>query len=189
VYLGDLDASDQIGVNIAHDVKRHHVEILTSAVRGDDLTPFIPSDDHEIWNAWLGLFHRPWWSCVLVIQEAVSNQSVSVFCEEDLFDWDILPFSFLLLNQSGGEIPCIVLPSPIAFRQGMPTVMRRMHVWKSIMDDHRNPNSAVGRIPLGSTLDMMRAFSSSNPRDKIYAILGLSKSCAQRTTSGLCVTR
>ncbi|RFU30435.1 hypothetical protein B7463_g5926, partial [Scytalidium lignicola] len=173
VYLGRFDSNSRMGVKLAQDVKIHSAEILRDLKREGGLPYYIPSANHPSWESWRNLFYRLWWSRVWVIQEAISNSSVSVLCEEDMFDWDILPFSYFFLSNLMEEYPALFNLPLFAFTPEMPQLQGRMHAWRSIMDKYNNSKSAIESNHLGEILDMIRTFSAKDPHDKIYAILGL----------------
>lgn len=95
----------------------------------------------------------PWFSRVWVLQEVVmAKKAVVVIPEEELLDWNELSTGRLYL---------------MGLKKHTPPIFTLTHADKHPLKD------------LASMLHMARSCKSTDPRDKIYAILGLLKSAGQ----------
>jgi hypothetical protein len=93
------------------------------------------------------LFRRPFWRRVWIIQEISKARDVQVLCGNQMLSWKKFEFSFDLLAEVPQEI--------VALRQ------------------FRKKERSGAKPNLMTALNRSRYFESSDTRDKIYGVLGL----------------
>jgi hypothetical protein len=116
-----------------------------------------PAQDAEEWIALINLFQRPWWFRVWVLQEAVKAQIATVMCGTLRANFDLLIDVATCLGANGFiGIYDVVDEAP------------RVHsatVIKSLRKD--------GNVPLLTLLRLTRLYRATNPRDNVFALMGL----------------
>jgi hypothetical protein len=124
------------------------------------------------WEAMEALFLRPWWYRVWVYQEIVVSREATFVCGQDTLDWknmflaipnmwylskpDVLP----LLDEHHGEL-----------------VHRKSWFQASTMLNHRSAKlpgvDILRQFDLLYLVEITKGFDATDPRDKIYALLGV----------------
>ena len=128
-------------------------------------------------TAFIDLIDHPWFNRVWVVQEVVVARSASLLYGNEQLPWhqfiqvmDILfnppitGLGFLLQHTGEGAVTRPVPFGPIqaAFMYGYRVMLERKQTF-----------------PLYYTLRLLQAFKSSEPRDKIFALLGLTESATE----------
>ncbi|KAI5920639.1 heterokaryon incompatibility protein-domain-containing protein [Camillea tinctor] len=113
-------------------------------------------DTPDSWRSLAWLFSRPWFSRLWVLQEVNSNREVRVLCGSTKVCWDVV----VLVASYIRHHPKIYL------RWGFPEsyyvnayYMRRRY-W-------------LERVSLASLLNWGRSFDTSDPLDRVYALMGM----------------
>jgi hypothetical protein len=107
----------------------------------------------------IALLSRPWWSRIWVVQEIAVAQDVLVQCGKLTICWDVLrkayagPHSIYSLCRSHSD-------------QTLPSIFRKLDLVREIM-------SRGGRIELLDLMAGYRYCQATDPRDKIFALMGL----------------
>ncbi|PMD55579.1 HET-domain-containing protein [Hyaloscypha bicolor E] len=129
-----------------------------------------------VFEALKNLFLRPWFKRAWIVQEVVLAKTVTVNCGSFCFDWKIIErFSNIFMHAAGqlGDanqlekskfaISCILNMSPL------------IHAFRScdVLQALKNELADSGPPPLATILRKMRRQNASNPRDKVYAALGI----------------
>ena len=135
------------------------------------------------WHALINLLQHPWFERVWVVQEAISASSVSVLygSEEvslDAFQWVVesICSSWMAKQMSG------LTTAQINFtRASLPSAMislRQMHSMRSV-------ERTIGtKESLHNLLIRFSRNKSTEPKDKIFALMGLSAEAEQDTSIG-----
>ncbi|KAH7310612.1 heterokaryon incompatibility protein-domain-containing protein [Stachybotrys elegans] len=108
--------------------------------------------DEKTWNSILSLLHRPWFERVWVLQEALSCDRVVLQCGRDTISWVHVRKALLVLRQKAGILPLNIRDRLFAYARGLMAP------------------------PLASSEHLFlwtRNQKCSDPRDKVYGILGL----------------
>ena len=143
--------------------------------------PQISADDlllsDERWRSYQVLLEQRWFGRGWTVQEAALGQDVSVLWGNQNFKWmSVLRAYNLLLGRSTNTYPLTdIIMSRLHFegyREKMP------HEAKTLVTPARMPEGGMSLI---ETLDRARSLGLTEPRDRIYAFLGLP--VAQKTLS------
>ncbi|KAF2108925.1 heterokaryon incompatibility protein-domain-containing protein [Lophiotrema nucula] len=121
-------------------------------------------------------FQRPWWNRVWVIQEAAVAQRAMFLCGDKPLDWRCFLDTYLLWTE--------VLRRAVQSNQLSPTLQYLKHIIdgtsaRVIMWQHVRMHQPAGLSQLESMyglqgmLEESWNFDSTDPRDKVYAWLGL----------------
>lgn len=159
VWLGDAQPNDKRAVSFIED--------LHSSWQSDEWWGEA-SQNHTTEQSIAGIHNmltREYWSRTWVVQETMFNNSITVFCGSTRFPWSHLHFS-KIIDQRGVDIA--KLPGMVS--QGVQRLMRN-----SISSNPGDPG--FGGIPtafdLLRTLIWYRQLAATNPKDKVYAFIGL----------------
>jgi hypothetical protein len=111
-----------------------------------------------------GILTRPWWSRVWIIQEVALAKQVTVFCGDAILDWAILDI---------GMTACLDRP----WMEDFLSIAAMRHA-TSLFEARRAALFGHGgaislQDSLFNLLDRFRWSMATNPRDKVYGLLGL----------------
>jgi hypothetical protein len=128
--------------------------------------------DPKAWVALKCLFQRQWWRRIWVYQEIVLAKKATIFCGTCQVDWNLLYWAI----QAWDEIsdPELVLLK-IMERDDLLAVRGSDYEVARLMSYHHRgwTDDRAKLLDLEVLLDLTREFQSTDPRDKIYALLGV----------------
>ena len=132
-----------------------------------DLLPHgLPDPQHPAWEAMQSLFSSPWFRRMWIIQEVVLSSDVAVMVGEYKFDWELVTKSMRAYTALAlGMLPFPKPHDAIVMPNFIPSVMSLSGLAIA------SRNSQDRRL-----IKLLRPFRychSSDPRDKVYALLGL----------------
>jgi hypothetical protein len=177
--------TDQFGVNNYE----HSREILPGgkekARTGDATKPIpdfdVPDPTNGCWEYLAKFFDLPWFFRVWVIQEVQSCPEVQVLCGEDIMDWSVL-----------GQAAAWFRASTVG-RQRLGGLRRQSGNEGTYFGTSQvhfmnlRPLTTHQEAPFLRLLDRAQSFQSSEPRDKIYALLTLpARRCARAVPHASC---
>ena len=150
VWLGHAEQDSDVAMDLIANLG--HIDL-------DSIPEIIEDrDTRKAWDALLQLFRRPWWTRSWVLQEiAVASSDPLVGCGHKWLPWGIFKLAHDLVVRSV-SIRVLQTP-PLTF--GMLCTIR----------DHRKDMIPIQGI--GNLLHGTMAFEATNPRDKVFALLGL----------------
>jgi hypothetical protein len=135
------------------------------------------------WVALGNFFSRPWWTCAWIVQEAVKARKRIVVCGQWGADWDDIckaVYSFKVCSTYIDEITeAMYLTEPCHRFSDFRTKHGRLEVLKLLrfftFEAREDPvlRSRIKSEILVSSLQMLKNHAASDPRDKIYATLGI----------------
>jgi hypothetical protein len=123
------------------------------------------------WNALADFLGNPWFRRVWIIQEASFAETLCLFYGDVCIDWEYLARATAVLNDQNvlGAFP----PSDGLFftnaRQNSVVGLNNIQT----MLTFRGDVEFVSQITLGLVLRFCTSFDATDPRDKVYAVLGL----------------
>ncbi|KAG8532915.1 uncharacterized protein KY384_002793 [Bacidia gigantensis] len=160
-----------LGPNDHEDTERARalIDHMTTYRMRDQETPptlqeardYFTMIERPLWNAFAGILRRPWFERVWVIQEA-ANASKGLFIVGDqtfLLDEFYLAADTLLHYHLGGLLQ---FEGPI---QGPESLVCMNHIKRHILTESEHE--------LLGALILTRPFNATNPKDKLFGILGL----------------
>jgi hypothetical protein len=125
------------------------------------------------WNALADFLGNPWFRRVWIIQEATFAKTLCLFYGDVCIDWEYLSRGAAVLQdqQVLGAFP----PSDGLFltytRQNSVIGLNNIQTMLKFRGDVKDE----GQITLGLVLRSCTSFDATDPRDKVYAVLGLAK--------------
>jgi hypothetical protein len=149
--------SIDLAVSLIHDIARDYTKIR-SVWEFDRTMSHVHSDDG--WPALLDLFQRPWFTRAWVLQEVVLSKWCSLICGTKTISWDVLTIACKCLRE------CLEAPS---FQEDIRIADYMTVVSASL----RNFGDQEHRSPVAQALTAARSLKATNPRDKIYSLLGI----------------
>ena len=122
------------------------------------------------WDALVKLLERPWWSRVWIVQEVVYGKDPVVVCGKHRFPWHLLQF-FGESREIWNKITWTLLQQEKPFYSGkFVHASDRLDFICSVRASH-----PIGWQSLKALLCGVRASESTDPRDKVFAMLSLLK--------------
>ena len=119
-------------------------------------------------------FSRPWFYRVWVVQEAVASQNVLVICGQLQLPWSDL-------CDACDHIDYLVSRTPQR-NAYVETLYRSTHAMRSLTSKKSLANKARNsEFGLLNLLWLFRHFAAKDPRDKVYALLGLARGVQEQT--------
>jgi hypothetical protein len=112
------------------------------------------------WPALCDLFQRPWFTRAWVLQEVVLSKECYLICGTKAISWDVLTSACSYLRES---VVASVVQEDI----------RRADYMTALSSSLRNFSDQERRSPLVEALTAARSLQATNPRDKIYSLLGI----------------
>lgn len=131
------------------DSKRDLLEVRTHG---------IPSYDSPAWDALQRLFNRPCFTRMRVIQEIILSQRAIACCGNQELDWEVIELAALLITNQRYDAR--------SQRPGLSQAKNISMVW-----------NFAKKSTLGSLLLLTRDFQATEPKDKVFGLLGLATDC------------
>lgn len=119
--------------------------------------PFLPPVYHEDWSGFCALFQRPWFTRAWVVQEVAVSRNAYLCCGGDRISWERVEIAIAYFISSGllHAVPTSSVAFPLIMQLARQDYCRKKS--KSLLD----------------VLSTYRHFHATDPRDKIFAFLGL----------------
>lgn len=138
----------------------HWISALTT--HSATLASFDNAEQRDAWEAFRSLLLRDWWSRAWIVQEAtaLSADSTLLYCGDRVVRWPTLRVALHLGHQ-------------IALRQTETTSLSFDSMAPIRLDQFRVDCEAGTFGRLFTALALLRTFECRDPRDKLYAALGL----------------
>lgn len=142
------------------------IEKMTDADTPDDWVPasLMRAEDLWQWQALAHIFARPYWRRVWIRQEVAVATEVYVLCGNRTNKWPTLVMACEILSQNQGEFHSIVAKIS-TYSSGYHQAI--------FIDTIRENIEDTGSTGFQNMLFHNRACESTDPRDRIYAILGM----------------
>ncbi|KIM93997.1 hypothetical protein OIDMADRAFT_149627 [Oidiodendron maius Zn] len=158
-YRGARKNREQAGMGNTTEVQKWYVETEIG-------------HDAESWSAISHIFLRFWWQRAWIFQEAIVSPDAMVLCGSSFAFWDAIMQTHSLLHEALNEED----KKPEGHMAGVVerTAVITIHAsivtsfWKS----YRDPNEGANHLK--EILSILRGSQASDPRDKVYAALGVS---------------
>ncbi|KAL8764777.1 MAG: hypothetical protein Q9209_007886 [Squamulea sp. 1 TL-2023] len=126
----------------------------------------LPRTDSPVWQALLIFLSRPYFKRMWVLQElAVARSDISIMCGELILSYQILYHAMRFMDCQGWKFALMNL----ARQYDIPTDLPAFH----FIDTITLIRHSLQQRPLTFYLDPCRSYQSTDPRDKIIALLGL----------------
>ena len=186
-YLGEQENnSDRIPFLIRTIVMGAEKWASTYPINGEDLTRNIikpanfdllglPSEDDPAWSCLTSFLSRPWFRRVWVIQEAVLAHSLTVVCG----DWKMIgELVFQVVTMAIMHAFPLGQSTSVAAAHGISQINFMKDVTICLMSRDKSKRIGSDRSAELSILELIQNSkheNATNPRDNIFALLGLSK--------------
>lgn len=166
VWLGPSDADSFLCINFLQSVAA--MTFATRQTEEEWLVGFMndPSND-STWHSLFNFTRREYWRRMWIVQEIVTASSLIVYCGLDEISWDeLLRFMYLVYNN----------PGALAKHKRPEMTTRFLNVCDGLLPANLNnmKNATSRHGALWVNLSFFRWYKSTDPRDKLFAILGIS---------------
>ncbi|KAL8834330.1 MAG: hypothetical protein Q9176_007558 [Flavoplaca citrina] len=118
------------------------------------------------WQALARLFRRSWYKRIWILQEVSASENVIVVCGPQSVPWTTFCFAAAYIHYRAGREP-----SPLPLKDSgyeAPFTLCTFLYDRTISEDSRQRDTGLLRL-----LTQFRHCKATNPRDKVYAFLGM----------------
>ncbi|ORY18591.1 heterokaryon incompatibility protein-domain-containing protein [Clohesyomyces aquaticus] len=162
VWLGEEDESSTLAMSLLQDIA--HVTDIDDILRG--------SNYQDSWDALANLTSRLWFSRIWVVQEVAVAQRATIHCGSLSVDWSNLEIGISLLQKRSAIYPETVSQPVHGARELVFAVRRAFH--RNDLGEKQQP-----LFSLETLVTQLSSLDCSDPRDKIFALLGIAKDAKQ----------
>ena len=121
-------------------------------------------------TALYALFERPWFSRIWIVQEAGVSSQILVQCGSRIIDWWTFSFGYLITQKLSRNARI----APKSHRNLVVMSNTRSYIHTASSDT--NLEDAQSNLSLLSLLSSYRGYLATDPRDKVFALLGIAAS-------------
>ncbi|KAG7008469.1 hypothetical protein G7Y79_00005g016100 [Physcia stellaris] len=170
--LGEEDEQSKLAFQLASDIIGVVRELEDDVViKEPEFESYgLPNWQDKAWPAWTNFLQRPWFRRVWVIQEFALAKEVKMLCGKTFFPWQALEYTISMMNHHGfGENQRSIRDQSYA------GILKASRSTVNIMSMTilRRQVEANQKMTLSELLAFTRICEATDPRDKVYAFLGL----------------
>lgn len=180
IWLGDDDGEDPLLAFETMQTVYGRLQMSDVVITPADFArlEFPPVED-PAWQAIRRIFKRPWFTRLWTIQEAILSRELFVKCGEAVACWDDIAAWCYVLEQSHllrwlDSLDDAETSSQAQLPSGKQ--LSGAHVLNSLQADRIQSLTHEGKEYLLSSLVRTRYAQATNPKDKVYGVLGLAES-------------
>jgi hypothetical protein len=163
IWLGEEQESDAEAFEFINQFEELDIKVELDPLNSQENTEFLDlvSPDAVPKKALANFLQRPWFSRIWVVQEVAMAFKATMFCGENTTTWNTMLKMVQLLRDRG--IYSYLGPSAIS--------VARISTMALMKEEFKSQGTVEMYMPgvLGATSN----FSSTDPRDRIFAMLGL----------------
>ncbi|KAL8716473.1 MAG: hypothetical protein Q9225_006205 [Loekoesia sp. 1 TL-2023] len=168
VYLGEGERLVTQGLDLMLRLSTLQDHLKTpenhGSVSTDEVRSLLPPLRHTAWTEYMRIFTSPWFCRTWTLQEIALSEEALLGIGRYVLDWKIFEKSVDFLREQ--DLLASVGPRPA---YAMPGTLRFMKI-REIKKISNSPNPSSALI---GVLRATRHFKVTDPRDKIFAVLGL----------------
>jgi hypothetical protein len=154
------------------DAEANYITYFKTLINTLDLIGIADLDDND-WAALESLLTRPYWKRIWIVQEITNAQSVKIHCGSNSLSWQTI--DCIELNNKTFQDPSLPLQTArryaSLFAKG--PIRRIMNQRKWTRHWIRSQGWEQNSTSFLNLLERFRDFNCTDPRDKVYALLGL----------------
>jgi hypothetical protein len=129
----------------------------------------LPPISDPCYTALKSLILRDWSSRCWCALEFISNPELVMVCGKKNFHWDLVPN--IIEHCFARHVPACIVPNANEDPEDRRECLTRLSTLRGYIFQNN------GQFSLRSLLEMFHSFQATDPRDKIYAVLGLAHDC------------
>ncbi|KAL9110670.1 MAG: hypothetical protein Q9227_004847 [Pyrenula ochraceoflavens] len=126
--------------------------------------------DREAWLSVAKMFQRCYFIRAWVVQEIALSKRLKVICSGEEIEWETLVTTTRFFSQTGWKAFFNNLPRTYSDEALLPSYNHVAHLLNGVREDHQVQHWATTLL---LALGRSRDFKTSDPRDKVYCLLGL----------------
>ena len=173
VWLGEALSSDAAGLHLAqklHGVFAYHEADAASFTAADFETAGVPVSNPDYWKAFMNLLGKPWFRRVWIMQEFINAKECMMWCGQLRFHPEII---LLPSNMLAKQRHSAVIAAALEHDSMLPFV--RLLGDAGVLRSLKNALGPRGyrNCRLVALLWPLRAWRATDPRDKVFALVGL----------------
>jgi hypothetical protein len=162
VWLGSKSSNSPLAFKLVRDLTHCSVENLSALIKD-------PTRAEQI-KALRQLYYRDYWWRIWVIQEVVVAKNATIYCGEESIPWDDLDGISDILALVKEDLSNMMYHHPDSVFKLLPSGPRSMKLFRIT----RPTLSTNDQTPLLELLRSHMSKYSSDPRDKVYGLVGIS---------------
>ncbi|KPM44798.1 hypothetical protein AK830_g1717 [Neonectria ditissima] len=137
----------------------------------------ISFEDEEAWDAFADFFDRPWFERIWIVQEILPARKAIMLCGEQSVDWKVMQAAARWYHYKAAEISGrhqrAVNGIDLTVAMNVPWVLRMgSEFYHDLLGQKTR---AVFKWSLRRLLETFRPRLATEPKDKVYALLGVSE--------------
>ena len=173
-YIGPGSTETYTGMILAQQLAHYYNETSSEPIdlRIHQPAKFtelgLPPADDPSWGCLRSVVQLPWSSRVWIVQESVLNDNISMMCGMVMLPWEMLAVMVDLVLKQRLPLQAIVDEDT-----GAHIATDRVIIMKGLRDFSRK-DGGLNKTLL-QLLRNCHVFESTDPRDKVYAMLGIAK--------------
>lgn len=181
-YIGPDTTKDHEGIRLMRifDQLWRYIEDLDSHPNSVEVQSLLkchlPEEEDLAWDGYRSLINRAWSTRVWMIQENVLNDNTIMLCGKIAFPWTApRTKDFYTLFENFPERSKFALPNRdlCILRSEIPSLMPMASIGQLLYLRAWVSENGCNSLPLLDVLRLSRNFACKDPRDRVYALLGL----------------
>lgn len=165
----DLEASFMAGANSSLAERDLRTQLIQKLGSDSGILADSGENDAAPWIALGRLFRRAWWFRVWIIQEATCHNGTVFYCGTITISWDDFKNACSVLMDAGSE----TIAKYVLGYEGFGRFIR-------LIAFHAQRHNLKDQLDFLTVLSNFRTAEATNPRDKVYAGVGLMKPSIQK---------
>lgn len=117
------------------------------------------------------IFEHPWWGRVWVIQEATLAKNLLVVCDRETLPWSLLCQIYPTSMRSPWGVSAIRASANEQKLEPLRRLNSIRREWRVVLD----PPNKLSAFRILDLIELFRFSKATDPRDKIYALVGLAQ--------------
>jgi Heterokaryon incompatibility protein (HET) len=170
VWLGPADEDSDLGLSMINDLGNAYHKSKSAKVAIESIQRKYYSKQDRVWTSMSRLLRKPWWGRLWTVQE-VAGRQVSLICGTTSISWNAMYHTVRVFEDldavSSSKFQSVIHHDVINAVEGT-HVAAKMRIWKT-------ENLFKSREQLLFVVSHCRSFGASDPRDRIYACIGLAQ--------------
>ena len=168
VYLGEGERLATQGLDLVLRLSTLQGHLKTEEKHGpmstDEVLSLLPPREHTSWTEYLRIFASPWFCLTWTLQEIALSKEALLGIGRYVLDWECIENSFEFLRKR--DLLFRIGPRPKGALENTLNFMKIQQIRKI----SRSPDPSSALI---SVLRATRHFKVTDPRDKIFGVLGV----------------
>jgi hypothetical protein len=197
IYIGDEDEKTASTFGFTYtlskkthldgDVRLWYPGVYEEIFKADPTHKLAKHAYDDPWIGWTELLARPWFTRLWTWQEIIVSHKATIYCGKHWMEWDVLLEACTTVNKSGMHHSDPRRARTVTVLC-METVRQNLAAYSRLDPIYAPPERTIyicNNVAFNTLLGMTRHTKTTDPRDKIFAILNICKVHGPSTKSYL----